>query len=70
MAFIHSDQFEQSEWNEFVDQNYFENDHMNDFVKSFEETIVKKKKEKQTVGLEKFIEEDITNLENELVDPQ
>ena len=67
-SMIHNEHMEQSEWNEQVEQSYFENEHMNEFVKNFEETFIKKKKEKQTVGIEQFIEEDIHTLENELIE--
>jgi hypothetical protein len=56
----------QSEYNEQTEQSFFENEHMNDFVRSFEETNFKKKK-KKIVGIEKFIEEDITTLEKEIL---
>lgn len=67
-SMIHNDHMEQSEWNEYVEQNNFENEHMNDFVRAYEETLVKKKKEKESVGIEQFIEEDIHDLEVEMVE--
>jgi len=65
-SMVHNEFITQSEWNERDEQNYFENEHMNDFVKAFEETIVKKKK-KKAQGLEQFIEEDIHLLEEEIL---
>ena len=43
---------------------------MNDFVRAFEETIIKKKKAKEAVGIEKFIEEDLTVLQDEILDDE
>lgn len=65
-SMVHNEFITQSEWNERDEQNYFENEHMNDFVKAFEETVVKKKK-KKAQGLEQFIEEDIHLLEEEIL---
>jgi hypothetical protein len=70
MSFIHSEQFEQSEWNEIHTQQYVNNEHMNDFVRAFEETVIKKKKLKEPAGIEKFIEEDIVELEHEILDDE
>lgn len=70
MSFINSDQYEQSEWNEIQGQQYVNNEHMNDFVRAFEETIIKKKKAKEAVGIEKFIEEDLTVLQDEILDDE
>lgn len=67
-SMIHNDHIEQSEWNEKTEQHYYENEHMNDFVRSFEETMNKKKKLKEPVGIEHFIEEDIQDLEKEIVE--
>jgi len=39
---------------------------MNEFVKSYEETIIKKKKDKEKIGIEQFIEEDINELISEI----
>ena len=64
---IHNEHIEQSEWNEHAEQTYFENEHMNEFVKSYEETIIKKKKDKQKIGIEQFIEEDINELKEEIL---
>ena len=65
-SMIHNELATQSEYNEQVDQTFFENEHMNDFVKAFEETVIKKKK-KKVEGIEKFIEEDLHVLEEEIV---
>ena len=65
-SMIHNELATQSEHNEKVDQTFFENEHMNDFVRSFEEANFKKKK-KKAVGIEKFIEEDIHTLEEEIL---
>jgi len=65
-SMIHNELATQSEYNEQVDQTFFENEHMNDFVKAFEETVIKKKK-KKAEGIEKFIEEDLHVLEEEIV---
>jgi hypothetical protein len=40
---------------------------MNEFVKSYEETIIKKKKDKEKIGIEQFIEEDINELKEEIL---
>jgi hypothetical protein len=40
---------------------------MGEFVRTFEEGLARKKKEKEKVGIEKFIEEDIQELESEIV---
>ena len=66
-SMIHNEYIEQSEWNEHTEQTYFENQHMNEFIKSYEQTIIKKKKDKQKIGIEQFIEEDINELESEIV---
>ena len=66
-SMIHNEHIEQSEWNERTEQLFFENEHMNEFVKSFEETIAKKKKDKEKVGIEQFIEEDINELKEEIL---
>ena len=66
-TFIHSDQYEQSEWNEIQDQKYIQNEHMDDFVRAFEENILKKKKAKEPVGVENFIEEDIQVIVKEIL---
>jgi hypothetical protein len=63
---IHNDLATQSEYNEQTEQVFFENEHMNDFVRAFEETVIKKKKKKAT-GIEQFIEEDLHVLEEEIV---
>jgi hypothetical protein len=65
-SMIHNELATQSEYNEQVDQTFFENEHMNDFVRAFEETVIKKKK-KKIEGIEKFIEEDLHVLEEEIV---
>lgn len=65
-SMIHNELATQSEYNEQVDQTFFENEHMNDFVRAFEETVIKKKK-KKAEGIEKFIEEDLHVLEEEIV---
>jgi hypothetical protein len=65
-SMIHNELATQSEYNEQVDQTFFENEHMNDFVRAFEETAIKKKKKKVT-GIEQFIEEDLHVLEEEIV---
>ena len=65
-SMIHNELATQSEYNEQVDQTFFENEHMNDFVRAFEETVIKKKKKKVT-GIEQFIEEDLHVLEEEIV---
>lgn len=65
-SMIHNEFATQSEWNEREEQSFFENEHMNDFVRSFEETMVKKKK-KKAIGIEQFIEEDIHTLEEEIL---
>lgn len=65
-SMIHNELATQSEYNEQVDQTFFENEHMNDFVRAFEETVIKKKK-KKVEGIEKFIEEDLHVLEEEIV---
>jgi len=65
-SMIHNDHIEQSEWNEKTEQHFYENDHMNDFVRSFEETMTKKKKIKTPIGIEQFIEEDLQVLEKEI----
>jgi len=65
-SMIHNELATQSEYNEQTDQTFFENEHMNDFVRSFEEANFKKKK-KKVVGIEKFIEEDLHILEEEIV---
>jgi len=66
-SMIHNEHMEQSEWNEYVEQSHFENQHMNEFVRSYEETIVKKKKDKEKIGIEHFIEEDINELKEEIL---
>ena len=38
---------------------------MNEFVKTYEENLIKKKKDKQKIGIEQFIEEDIHELISE-----
>ncbi len=65
-SMIHNDLATQSEYNEQTEQVFFENEHMNDFVRAFEETVIKKKKKKAT-GIEQFIEEDLHVLEEEIV---
>lgn len=65
-SMIHNELATQSEYNEQIDQTFFENEHMNDFVRAFEETVIKKKK-KKAEGIEKFIEEDLHVLEEEIV---
>jgi hypothetical protein len=65
-SMIHSELSSQNEFDENTQQVFFENEHMNDFVRSYEETIVKKKK-KKNVGIEKFIEEDLHVLEEEIL---
>jgi hypothetical protein len=65
-SMIHNDHIQQSEWNEHTEQTYFENEHMNEFVKSYEEAIINKKKDKQKIGIEQFIEEDINELISEI----
>lgn len=65
-SMIHNELSTQSEYNEQTDQTFFENEHMNDFVRSFEEANFKKKK-KKAVGIEKFIEEDLHTLEEEIL---
>lgn len=66
-AMIHNDHIVQSEWNQKTDQNNYENEHMGDFVKAFEETMLKKKKIKEKIGIEQYIEEDLIQLEAEIV---
>jgi len=66
-SMIHNDHIQQSEWNEHTEQIYFENEHMNEFVKSYEEAIINKKKDKQKIGIEHFIEEDINELKEEIL---
>jgi hypothetical protein len=66
-SMIHSNHIEQSEHGEQLDQSFFENEHMNDFVKTFEEGLAKKRKEKEMIGLEKFVDEDLHAIETELV---
>lgn len=66
-SIIHNEFSLQSEYNEIDEQMYFENEHMNDFVKAFEETLYKKKKKKDVSGIELFIEEDLHILEEEIV---
>lgn len=65
-SMIYNDLIIQSEFNEQPDQSFYENEHMNDFVKTYEETVLKKKK-KKLEGIEKFIEEDIIKLEEEIL---
>jgi hypothetical protein len=38
-------------------ESHIDNEKMNDFIKSFEEGLEKKRKPSQKVGLEKFFEE-------------
>jgi hypothetical protein len=64
---IHGENYEQNEWDEIIQQTYVENEHMGEFVRTFEEGLARKKKEKEKVGIEKFIEEDIQELESEIV---
>ena len=63
---IHNELATQSEYEDENRQMFFENEHMNDFVRAFEETVIKKKKKKVS-GIEKFIEEDIHTLEEEIL---
>lgn len=65
-SMIHNELATQSEYEDEAQQVFFENEHMNDFVRAFEETVVKKKKKKIT-GIEKYIEEDIHTLEEEIL---
>ena len=64
---IDNTHMEQSEWNEVSNQLYFENAHMNDFVKTYEEGIIKKKKVSKKTGIEHFFEEDISELKQEIL---
>jgi len=64
---IHGENYEQNEWDEIIQQTYVENEHMGEFVRTFEEGLARKKKEKEKIGIEKFIEEDIQELESEIV---
>lgn len=63
--------FEQGEFSEqeFVPTHMDVNDDMYDFIKTFEDNLMSKKKKRAKKGVEKFIEEDIveddTPLENE-----
>lgn len=64
---IDNTHMEQSEWNEVSNQLYFENAHMNDFVKTYEEGIIKKKKANKKIGIEHFFEEDANEIKQEIV---
>lgn len=64
---IDNTHMEQSEWNEVSTQLYFENDHMNDFVKTYEQGMTKKKKVSKKTGIEHFFEEDISELKEEIL---
>lgn len=67
-SFIDEDMVEQSEWNEVRSYSVIVNEHMNDFVRSYEDTMKKKKKKKtDPEDIEQLIEEDIQLLEQELV---
>lgn len=65
---IYSEHVDQSEWNEIQEQHYFENEHMNDFVKAFEDSIKKKKQKEKIVAIDPFIKQDIDSLEMEVID--
>ena len=55
---------EDVEWSKNIERHYVENEHMNDFALSFEQTLKKKAKK----PIEEKIDEDITTLEHELLD--
>lgn len=57
---------EQDEWSKVVEQHYVENEHMNEFALSFEQSLRKKTKK----PIEEKINEDITTLEHELLDDE
>lgn len=59
--------FEQGEFSEqeFTPTHIDENDSMFDFIKSFEDNLLTKKKKRAKKGVEKFIEEDVMS-ENEV----
>ena len=55
--------FEQGEFSEqeFTPTHMDVNDDMYDFIKTFEDNLMSKKKKRAKKGVEKFIEEDVVN---------